>query len=177
MQKFLKNWWLVLAKGIFAIIFGLIALFYPDITLYTLITFFGLFAIAGGLFLAVASVINAKHNAYWGFWLTEGLLDILIGIVIIAYPEITIKIFIIIFGVWALISGVMHLINARKLRGVLINKNVHIINGVIAVLFGILLLFNPFGGGIALTMLIGIFALIYGIFSVIIAVRLGKISQ
>src|SRR5687768_15308041 len=76
-----RNWWVFLVRGLVAILFGLVALFYPAATLFTLILFYGIFAFIDGVF-AVVSAVRGKEGMGPRWWLALiGVLGIVAGLV------------------------------------------------------------------------------------------------
>lgn len=156
-------WWLVLLWGILSIIIGIMFLTTPAITTVVFITLLGAFWLVGG-FITLASLITDKSNMGWKIFLS--ILNILVGIVILAYPLystlILLAFFIIFLGFWACVMGALHLFQAFKLKdwgmGVL---------GIISIFFGILLLAFPLISIALIPFVAGTFAIIFGICAII----------
>lgn len=159
-----KHWWLMALKGILAIIFGLIALYMPQEVIMSLVIFFGIMALASGLFLTIGAMMVRNANRHWGWWLLEGLVDILFGLVIIAHPLATAWVFVLLIGLYALVTGFMQLARAFLKRPYFRYWWLLLLNGLLSVLIGLLLLFNPFEGTILVGYFIGVYALLLGIF-------------
>jgi len=172
MKKLLQKRWLLRSlKGLLAIIFGLIALFFPRITLVTLAFYFGIFAILAGLFMTIGAFRIRQHTRNWYLWLIEGIFDILIGLFIVTRPEISVSVFLIIIGLWAIIMGLVLIVSYYRVHKIVFQKRNVLFAGIIALLFGILILWHPFGSGVVITALIGIFAIAYGSFTIITAIQ------
>lgn len=157
---------LIVMRGILAIILGLLALIYPQIALIVLAIGFGTFTLIGGTFLVIASLQSRQTNEFRGFWLFEGLLDTVIGLVILLNPRFSVPVFLALLGVWAILGGIVMLSSYNKLRrfdkkfpGVLLLS-------ILSILFGIIILLNPFGTALSITILIGIYIIIYGTISI-----------
>ena len=83
-----KNWWLLLLRGIAAIIFGLLAFAWPGLTLLTLILFYGAFALVDGVLAIIAAITGGAPGSRW--WLAVvGLLGIAAGLVTFLTPGLT----------------------------------------------------------------------------------------
>src|SRR5689334_12645383 len=115
-QVVLQNWWMLALRGVLAIIFGLIALFFPGIALLAFIVVFAAYAIIDGIVaVVVASRVRASSNRWW--WvLIEGVLSILAGIFAFAYPGVTALVLLYIVAAWAVLTGIMEIVAAVALR-------------------------------------------------------------
>lgn len=171
--SFLFNWKLNLLKGLLAIVFGISALLFPQITLITIVKIFGAFAIAGGVMVLATAALN-RRNHYKNFWLLEGIFDVLFGIVILLYSEAAMSVLMILIGFWAIFMGIVLLMVYGSSRKFLHQRGLFLLNAIIALLFGVLIIINPFETSLALTVLIGIFAIIYGGISIITSIKMAK---
>ena len=168
-----RHWWVFLVRGLVAIAFGLLALFYPAATLVTLILFYGVFALVDGVFAVVSAIRGTGMGSRW--WLAlVGVLGIIAGLVTFFWPGITALALLTVIGVWALIYGIFEIIGAIRLRKEIDNEWLLLIHGVLAVLFGLMVLVRPGAGAVALIWLIGSFALASGIVLVVLAFGLKR---
>lgn len=169
-----RNWWVFLVRGLIAIAFGLVGLFYPGATLVAFVLFYGIFALIDGVF-AVVSAVLGKERAGPRWWLAlVGVLGIVAGIVTYFWPGITALALMTVIGVWALIYGIFEIVGAIRLRKEIDNEWLLLSHGILAVLFGIMALVRPGAGALALIWLIGSFALASGVVLVILAFKLKK---
>ena len=90
-----KNWWLLTINGIAAIVFGIAAIFLPEITLLILINYFGILAVFLGMFFILGGIYYRKKNTLWRFWIYEGNLNFIIGLIILFNPRLTIDTFVV----------------------------------------------------------------------------------
>lgn len=160
LEKIQKKWWLLLLRGILAIVFGIIALTSPGIVLITLLFYFGFVAVFSGIFLIIEGI--AVKDGDRGIHILEGILSILFGILFIAKPGFVISFVMYFIAFWAITGGIMQIIYAIRLRKEITNEWMAIFNGVITLIFGILVLTNIFAGASTFVMLFGVFALISG---------------
>jgi uncharacterized membrane protein HdeD (DUF308 family) len=168
-----RHWWVFLVRGLVAIAFGLLALFYPAATLVTFILFYGIFALVDGVFAVVSAIRGTGMGSRW--WLAlVGVLGIIAGLVTYFWPGITALALLTVIGVWALIYGIFEIIGAIRLRKEIDNEWLLLIHGVLAVLFGLMVLVRPGAGALALIWLIGSFALASGIVLVVLAFGLKR---
>jgi uncharacterized membrane protein HdeD (DUF308 family) len=168
-----RHWWIFLVRGLVAIAFGLLALFYPEATLVTFILFYGIFAFVDGVFAVVSAIRGRGMGSRW--WLAlVGVLGIIAGLVTYFWPGITALALLTVIGVWALVYGIFEIVGAIRLRKEIDNEWLLLIHGVLAVLFGLMVLVRPGAGAVALIWLIGSFALASGIVLVVLAFGLKR---
>jgi uncharacterized membrane protein HdeD (DUF308 family) len=165
-----RNWWMMALRGAAAILFGILAIVWPDITVGVLVAFFGAFALVNGVF-AIVEAFQANDTDRW-WHVAEGALGIIVGIVAWVWPGLTALSLLYFIAAWALVTGVIEIVAAIQLRKRITNEWMLIIGGVISVLFGILLLFRPRESAIALVVVIGIYAIFFGITLLLLAFRL-----
>ena len=170
-----KSWWLVLLRGIFAVLFGVLAFVWPGLTLIALVTLYGLYAIVDGAVALYAALAGGAPVSRW--WLLfAGLLGLAIGIVTLAWPGITALALLACIGVWALVRGIFEIVSAIQLRKVIDNEWWLIGSGVMSVLFGLVVLMAPGAGAVALVWLIGAYAIAFGCLLVGLAFRLRNFA-
>lgn len=169
-----KRWFLSGLKGLLAVIFGLFALLWTEITLVTLAIWFGLFIIAGGVFQVVAALLNRKLRDTWKYWPLEAFIDVILGVIIISFPELTVSVFLIVLGIWALLSGVLLIVAYMKLKKVAFERYLSLAGGLLSIIFGIIFILKPFQSASVMMIFIGIFALIYGLISIFTSIKMAR---
>lgn len=171
-----RNWWLILLRGICAIIFGLLAMTWPGLSLFTLIILYGVFALFDGGLAIGAAIMGDTPAPRW--WLAlVGVLGIAAGAVTLAWPGITGLVLLFFIAGWAIAAGVFQIVGAIRLRKEINDEWLLIASGVVSVLFGILILAFPGAGALSLAFVIGIFALVYGFLLVGFAMKLRKHAE
>ncbi|EAW43134.1 hypothetical protein N9414_00080 [Nodularia spumigena CCY9414] len=167
-----RNWWTVALRGAIAIIFGLAALFWPDITLTALIFIFAAFVLVSGVLLAIAAFRDGLTHTHGWLMLLEGAIGIAVGIMAFIWPGITALVLLYLIAAWAIVTGVLEIIAAIQVRKEIQNEWLLAIAGIASVLFGVLLLVWPLAGALAILWIIGAYAIIFGILLLILAFRL-----
>src|SRR6266704_4173361 len=151
-----------LFRGIAAILFGIIALVWPNLTLTVLVYLFGIFAVISGI-TAVAAAVRGTGVPGWGLLLFEGILGILAGVVALVWPNITALAFLYLLAAWAIITGITELVAplAFPMRGS--RAALMVLAGLASIVFGILIAAQPSSGLLAVVWLIGVYAILFGI--------------
>lgn len=167
-----QNWWLVVLRGILAILFGLSAFVWPEITLLTLIVLFGVYAIVDGLVAVGTGLARTKESPRWWAFLLEGLIGIGAGVVALIWPGLATLVLIYMIAVWAVFTGILEIAAAIRLRHEITNEWVLGLGGVISIALGILLFVQPAAGSLAIVWTIAAYALIFGVLLVILGFRL-----
>lgn len=155
-------WWSILTKGIVAIVFGVIAILWPGITLLTLVILFGAFFLIDGIFTIVISTKHHKIQKHWRWSLAAGIAGLALGIIVLSMPIVTEIVLIYVVAAWAIIMGVLGIINAVRMRKQ-VNMGWPLTSGIIGIAFGTVILITPFLAALVGTEVIGLFAIFWGI--------------
>jgi uncharacterized membrane protein HdeD (DUF308 family) len=168
-----RNWWLILLRGLCAIIFGALTFAWPGVTLFTLVILYGAFAFMDGILAIFAAIRGDGAAPRW--WLAVvGLLGVAVGVLTLIWPGITGLVLLFFIAGWAIATGIMEIIGAIKLRKEIDNEWWLIATGVLSVLFGVMIAIQPGAGALALVFVIGSFAILYGILLISFSLRLRK---
>lgn len=174
-----RNWWLVLLRGICAIIFGLLTFIWPAGTLLTLVLLYGAYAFVDGVFALGAAFMGGGPAPRW--WLVVvGVLGIAAGLATFFWPGMTTLVLLFFIAGWAIAIGVMQIVGAIQLRKEIDNEWMLAASGIISVVFGFVLIAQPATGALSLVLVIGCYAVLYGILLMSFALRLrghASISQ
>ncbi|HEX8906734.1 MAG TPA: HdeD family acid-resistance protein [Longimicrobiaceae bacterium] len=177
LESLTRNWGWVLLRGIMAILFGAVTLFYPGVTLAMLVLLFGAYALVDGIALVVTAVANRRGQPHWGAMLVGGLLGIAAGVVTFITPNVTAVALLAIIAAWAIIIGVAEIVAAIELRQVLTDEWMLGLAGVASVAFGVILVVRPKVGALAMALWIGGFAVAWGIMLCALAFRLRSLGH
>ena len=166
-----RNWKVVLARGFFGLVIGLIAFIFPGPTLLSLVTLFAIYLIIDGILAIVAAVHAARQQERWGYLTFEGIVDILAGIIAMALPHITVLVFVGLLAAWAFISGTLELraaYNLEKDHG----RWWMALGGIISIVFGIVLIAAPRFGAVVVSWWVGAYATFFGASLIALAFQL-----
>ena len=156
-----ENWWAVALRGVVAILFGIIALVMPGVTILALTLLFAAYMLADGVLAIVAAIWAARHHERWGWLVLEGVADLIAGAIALLMPIITVLVFIYVMAFWAIVSGVLLVVAAFRLHP-LHGRWLMIIGGVVSAIWGVLLLISPLTGAVVLTWWMAGYALFFG---------------
>jgi uncharacterized membrane protein HdeD (DUF308 family) len=172
-----RNWWAFVARGIFAVLFGLIALFMPGVTMLSLVLVFAAYALADGVMAIISAIHAARQGERWSLLVFEGIADIIIGAAAAALPGITVVVFVALVAAWALITGSFMLAAAFELDADH-GRWWLVLGGAASLVYGALLILAPLMGALVLTWWIGAYAIIFGVALLVAAFRLrAKFKQ
>lgn len=163
-------WWLLLIWGILALLIGIMFVATPGMTTVLFITFLGAYWLVGGLF-TLGSLFVDRTSGGWKIFFS--VINIIAGILILMYPLYStffiIEFFIIFIGFWACFIGGAYLFSSFRAKdtgaGVL---------GAASLIFGILILIFPLISGLLIPYIIGGFAILAGISSIVISFAAKK---
>jgi len=168
------NWWMLALRGVAAVIFGVLALIWPGVTLFTLVILYGAFAFVDGI-LAIGSAISGGTDRSARWWLViVGLAGIAAGLITLIWPLSVAVILLLFIAAWAIVTGVFQIIGAIRLRKEIDNEWLLILSGALSVVFGIILLTQPAAGALALVWVIGFYAILYGVIELALAFKLKQ---
>jgi len=172
MVNLAKNWWLLVLRGVAAILFGLAAFVWPGLTLLLLITLFALYAIVDGLIALITGLNHTHDSPRWWVFALEGLVGVGIGVIALAWPNLTALAILAMIAAWAVLTGILEIVAAIRLRREIENEWFLVLGGILSVGVGILLIAQPLAGTVAIVWTIGAYELISGVLWILLAVRL-----
>jgi len=172
-----RNWGLVAVRGVVALLFGLLTIARPGITLDALVILFGAFALVDGVFSVWSALANRRGEPHWVALLLAGLAGILVGILTILMPWITAIILLYFIAAWAIIRGVAEIVMAIQLRKVVTGEWLLALAGAVSVVFGLFLVMFPGLGALAVILWIGVWAAVLGVVVIALAFRLRRWSR
>lgn len=164
-----RYWWIVALRGLCGVLFGLMALLWPGITLGWMIILFGAYSLANGVMALISAV---QHRDRWWSLTLEGLAGVAAAVVTFMWPGITGLALLYVIAAWAIVTGVLELVAAIRLRKVIPDELLLGLSGLASIGFGVLLMVWPGAGALAVAWLIGVYALVFGGLLIGLAFRL-----
>jgi uncharacterized membrane protein HdeD (DUF308 family) len=173
-----RSWSAVTLRGVAALIFGVVALIWPQITLLALVIVFGAYALVDGVLALGTAITGGGTMAGSRGWLAvEGALGVVVGIVAFVWPDITALALLWLIAFWALVTGILEIVAAVRLRREIQGEWMLALSGALSVLFGILLAVWPATGAVAVVFLIGLYAIVFGVALVGLGLRLRRLRR
>ena len=170
-----RHWWVIALRGLAAVVFGVLAFAWPGITLAVLVLLFGAYALVDGILAIVVAVRGGTdHRLFMGL---EGVVGVLAGLATFVFPGLTALVLLYIIAFWAILTGILEVVAAVRLRQAITNEWGLIIGGVLSVLFGIVLIASPGAGALAVVFLIGFYAVLFGVTLLMLSWRLRSHAQ
>jgi uncharacterized membrane protein HdeD (DUF308 family) len=169
------KWWLLLLRGLIAIAFGFLAFYGPGTTLLSLTLLFGAYVLADGVFALWAAVSGDGADSSSRWWLAAvGIISILAGLATFFWPGMTAFVLLMFIAGWAIATGALEIWGAIQLRKEIDGEWALILTGILSVAFGVFVFARPDTGALALIYTIGVYAILSGIFYIVLAFRLKQ---
>jgi uncharacterized membrane protein HdeD (DUF308 family) len=167
-----KNWWSLVVRGMAAIALGMIALIWHEMSLGVVGLLFGGYAMLDGLVGIAGAVRAAEMHQRWASLVIEGVAGVIAAIVTFAWPGMTILSLMYVIGAWALLTGVLEIAAARRLRKCASGEWLLVFSGIASLILGILMVSLPFAGLQTVVLWLGAYALLFGALLVGLGFRL-----
>jgi uncharacterized membrane protein HdeD (DUF308 family) len=167
-----SNWWSVVLRGLLGIGIGIITFMSPVSTLTALVLLFGAYVFVDGVLAIMGAIRAARARDSWGVLLLEGVVGVATGFLAIVWPAITAAVLAIVIAAWAIITGVLEISAAIRLRKHIRGEWMLGMFGALSVIFGVLVAIAPLAGSIVMAMWVGAYAFVSGIVLTILGFRL-----
>jgi uncharacterized membrane protein HdeD (DUF308 family) len=154
--------WTMALRGLLAIAFGIIALRNPNAAAGAFVVVFAIYAFADGLLDFMLAGTLGRAGRSWGWYVVEGIATIALGVVALAYPQVTLLALIFVVAIRAIVIGMLELGAAFSWEG-FDSRWLLGLTGVLSIILGVLLFASPGAGGLALLWTIGVYAIILGV--------------
>jgi uncharacterized membrane protein HdeD (DUF308 family) len=166
-----QNWWVIVLRGVFAVLFGIVALVMPGAALLAFVLLFAAYMLVDGVLAIIVGVRAAQRHERWVWLIVEGILDLIAGGIAVVWPLITIVAFVFLMGAWAIVTGAL-LSGASFRLNIPHGRWLMALAGAVSVIWGILLIIWPLIGAVVLTWWIAAYALFFGVALLVLAFRL-----
>src|SRR3989344_4368766 len=157
--------------GVLSVIFGVLILAWPSITLKAFLVVLAVYLVAAGLVLMVGSLF--RREGHWVLGAVMGAISAIAGLYVFANPKISALAILTVIAIWAIVVGALEVVAGFEGR----NNWWLILSGAVFVLFGFYIFARPGQGALVLMWLIGLSAIASGILSVVAASRLGALER
>ncbi len=172
-----RNWWALVIRGVAAIAFGLLALAAPSMGLPALSLLWGTYALVDGVFGVGLAVRGVRIVPGAGWLLAEGVLSLAAGALTFLWPRMTTLALLVVIASWAVLTGVADLAAAIRLRRTVKGEWMLATSAMLSIVFGITLAASAGAGAPAMSWLIGLYAVVFGVLLIGLGVRLHEWIQ
>jgi uncharacterized membrane protein HdeD (DUF308 family) len=163
----------LIARGVAAIVFGIVLLVWPGVSLRALIIVFGAYSLLDGVVSLVTAFASTERDERW--WLVlHGVAGIAAGVVAFVWTDLTAVALLYVIGTWAIVLGTVELVAALSGRGDGSDRFTLGLHGVLGVAFGVVMWWRPGAGALALITLVATFAIVTGVMRIAAALQLRK---
>ena len=171
-----RAWPLVAARGAFAVLFGVLTLVWPGVTVLALAIVFGVYALFDGVS-AIVQAFRPGDGAQRAAYGLLGVLGVIAGVLALVWPGATVLVLATLVGAWAVVTGIAEIVAAVRLRKQITGEAFLIVAGALSVVAGVLVLVHPIAGVIGIAVLIGIYAVLYGVMLIVLGFRLRGLPE
>ena len=173
-------WWLVLLRGIAAVLLGILLFTNPDAILSVVIIFLGIYWVVDGIITLLASFTGREEHSNWGWGIFVGIISILAGLAVLSQPVLTAiftaQFIVSLVGIIIIISGVSSIVTGFRLRKTS-GEWMMILGGVLGLILGLLLLMNPLFSALVFVNITAIFSIIGGFALIVMAFQVKKLKK
>jgi uncharacterized membrane protein HdeD (DUF308 family) len=162
---------MTLLRGVVSILFGVLIFARPALSLVALTLVFGAYALVDGVATVVTAIGGRREKSLWWVLLLAGLTGIAVGVMTFITPGITALALLFYIAAWAIVTGVLQVIAAIRLRKEITGEFWLALSGLLSIAFGVLLIGRPGAGIFAVLWLIAAYAIAFGVMLIILAFK------
>jgi uncharacterized membrane protein HdeD (DUF308 family) len=177
LQNFCGRWWVLLLRGIAAIVLGVCAIVWPRITLLTLAYKFAIFTVIDGVVALVLGFRGESNGTVWWTMVALGVLAVAAGIIAFAWPGITLVALLAVIAASAIVRGVFEIAAAIRLRKEIDDEWILGLSGFMSIVFGGLILYRPDAGLLAMALFVGAYMLAIGVLAIALSLRMRRMGN
>jgi uncharacterized membrane protein HdeD (DUF308 family) len=176
LSNLIRNWWLFALRGLFAVVFGVVAFVWPEVTRLALVLWFGAYLVLDALLALVIGIGPLRGTRWWPMIVT-GLVGIAAGASILIWPDTAALALLYLVAIWAVAKGVLEIAAAIAFRREITNEWALGLTGVASIALGVLLVAFPQAGLVGLTWAIGGYSLVAGLAQIVLAFHLRSLHS
>ncbi len=172
-----RNWWPLALRGLAALLFGVLAFVWPGLTLLTMVFLFGVYALVDGVLTLLHATMVPRRFPRKGAETINGLASLVAGLLVFSWSQITWVVLLLIISGWAIATGLLEIATAMSLRRIIRSHWLSGLAGLVAFVFGFVILTQPSLGSTAVTRSIGGFAVVFGLLLLTVGLRVRRGAQ
>jgi len=180
-QLLSRFWWMILLRGVLAVLFGISAFVWPGLTLVTLTMLFAAYAFVDGIFEVLHAIGHRQETENWGLLFLEGLFGIAFGVIAFRAPELTTALGAVVvafyIAAWAIVTGAMRIAMAVRLRKEIEGEWLLGLSGAVSVLLGLVIMVQPAVGALGLLYFVAAWAILLGVLLIAFAFRARRFAN
>jgi uncharacterized membrane protein HdeD (DUF308 family) len=158
-----RPWWELVLRGTMILVFGIMAMIHPDLTVEVLIMLFGTLVLIEGIFHMVGSFAAKAENPQWSLMFISGLTSLFVGVLVLGWPGMDELVLLYFIGAWFLISGTVQLVFGLRAIGAGTRAGVHIAGGALGTAIGMMAFLWPDATAMSMIYVIGLLVVLFGI--------------
>jgi uncharacterized membrane protein HdeD (DUF308 family) len=170
-------WWTFILRGVVAMGFGALAFVAPGFGIGLLVGLFAAWALIDGVNSLLTGIRTRGQDRSWWIEILEGVAGVAAGVIALVLPGFAAEILILLIAAWAIVTGIFEIVLAYRLRRVIAGEVWMALAGVASILFGVVVFLFPAAGALSVVWLIGSFAIAFGVFLVMLGLRLRGVDQ
>ena len=163
-------------RGAVALIFGIVLLAYPGISLAALVLTFGAVAFVDGI-AVIATAIAGRQVSGRGWMFLHGLVGVVTGVAVWVWPDLSALALLYVIGGWAIVIGLLQIASAFELLLDGGDRVLLVLSGLISIAFGVIMWIHPGAGALALITLIAAFAVVTGTSLLVTGFRMRRSTE
>jgi uncharacterized membrane protein HdeD (DUF308 family) len=167
-----RAWWMLALLGVLSIGFGLLLIFWPDVTIVTITSIVGLFMIITGVVRFFVAVFDTVSNERW-LMVFSGIIGVVLGVIVMKNPEFTIKVIVLVTAIFWLIYGMIDVFRGIT-NASLPDRGVRVTFGAFSALFGVVILVWPEVTVGVFVVLMGLYTVFFGLIEIVAAVQIKR---
>jgi uncharacterized membrane protein HdeD (DUF308 family) len=173
----LRSWWVLILRGLFAVLLGLIAIVWPDITVFVIVTIFGAFLMLDGMIQVWVGFIGRGRDEQWWTDALLGVLAVVGGVAVIAWPGVTAVGLVVFIGAAIAVYGAIMLYQAYRLRDEMTGERLLIANGALSLLLGLVFMVFPSAGAVSLVYVIAAYIVAFGVLLIMLGWKIRGVLR
>lgn len=166
-----------LTVGAISLIIGVVAMAWPDHTIKAVAVVVGIGFVIAGIAQTLDALVTHRAGTYWGLMLVRGLLDLVVGLVAIFYPDITVNIVCLLIGLNLVIGGILQIVLSRRVPDGLEQRSRYLWRGIFWIVFGIVIVAVQGMAAVWFTFIVGFFFFLSGVMLLVLGYHLGKAER